>query len=243
MLEQEQKRKIKIVVCDDEPAMLVRLKKLIEETVREDWETELYCAESPQQLLPSLDHVQLAVLDIQLPEQTGIELARRILQKSPDCRIIFVSGYVRYVSDVYDVPHFCMILKDQLDVQLPKFLLRAAKQLTTDESEKLTISSNGVNQSVDTKMVYYMERRGHITYVRLRSGHWLKTREKLADVVKKDTEGSLCRCHISYAVNLQWVANMGKDDFTMLDGEHIPISRSNKQIVKDAYYHYLKEIF
>ena len=243
MLEQYQKQKLKIVICDDEPAMLQKLQDLTQRTFQNGEDTEIICADSPQLLIPLHGAVQIAVLDIQLPEQTGIELARRILQKSPNCRIIFVSGYVRYVSDVYDVPHFCMILKDQLDVQLPKFLLRAAKQLTTDESEKLTISSNGVNQSVDTKMVYYMERQGHITHVRLRNGHWLKTREKLADVVKKDTEGSLCRCHISYAVNLQWVANMGKDDFTMLDGEHIPISRSNKQNVKDAYYHYLKEIF
>lgn len=233
--------KIKILICDDEPAILQRLKDLTEDTFQDGWDADIICTDSPLQLMSLAEEVSIAVLDIQLPEQTGIDLAAQVLQKNPDCRIIFVSGYVLYVSDVYDVPHFCMVLKEQMNVQLPKFLLRAAQQIIREETNTLTVCANGSSQSVDTKMAYYLERRGHTTYIKLRNGNLLKTREKLGDVVRKSTDGSLCRCHISYAVNLRWVSSMGRSDFTMQDGEHIPISRSNKQPARDAYFSYLKE--
>lgn len=235
-------QKLKILICDDEPVILQKLKALTEDTFQDGWEADIICTDSPQQLMSLAADVSIAVLDIQLPEQTGIDLAAQILQKNPDCRIIFVSGYVRYVSDVYDVPHFCMVLKEQMDVQLPKFLLRVAQQITKWEAETLTLCSNGSSQTIDMKLVYYLERRGHTTYMKLRNGQYLKTREKLGDIVGKATNGSLCRCHISYAVNLQWIRSMGKSDFTMQGGERIPISRSNKQLARDAYFRYLREM-
>lgn len=235
-------QKLKILICDDEPLILQKLKTLTEDTLQEQWNVEIVCVDSPQSAMELTEEISIAVLDIQLPEQTGIELASQILRKNPDCRIIFVSGYVRYVSDVYDVPHFCMVLKEQMDVQLPKFLLRAAQQITRRELNTLTLTSKGFTQTIDTKLIYYLERRGHTTYIKLRNGEHLTTREKLGDVVRNALDGSLCRCHISYAVNLQWIRSMGKSDFTMQGGERIPISRSNKQLARDAYFRYLREI-
>lgn len=235
-------QKLKILICDDEPVILQKLKTLTEDTFWDGWKTDIICTDSPQQLMSLAEDVSIAVLDIHLPEKTGIELASQILRKNPDCRIIFVSGYIRYVSDVYDVPHFCMVLKEQMDVQLPKFLLRAAQQITRKELNTLTLSSKGSVQTIDTKLIYYLERRGHTTYIKLKNGEHLKTREKLGEVVRNAMDGSLCRCHISYAVNLQWIRSMGKSDFTMQGGERIPISRSNKQLARDAYFRYLREM-
>ena len=62
------------------------------------------------QIRPKLN---IAVLVIQMPEENGIELSRKIQERNPACSIIFV-------SDVYEVPHLCMVLKEQLAVQLPK---------------------------------------------------------------------------------------------------------------------------
>lgn len=241
MLEQLEKRILKIAICDDEPMMLEQLRTLTEQTLADFWELEITCYSSAQQLLEQLDHVMVAILDIQLPEQNGIELAKAITLQNPECHIIFVSGYVQYVSDVYEVSHFCMVLKDQMSMQLPKYLLRAADKLITQNAKQLTIKSKGLEQKVDWSLVRFLERRGHITYINLKNGEKLQTREKLDDLLKRASNRNICRCHISYAVNLQWVANMSNREFSLHDGEKIPISRTNKHAVREAFFRYLKE--
>lgn len=241
MPERINNRKLKIAICDDDPIMLAQLRTLTEQTLAGLWELEFACSSSAEQLLEQLDQVSIAVLDIQLPGQNGIELAKAITLRNPECHIIFVTGYIQYVSDVYEVPHFCMVLKDQMSIQLSKYLHRAADSLCTQKAKQLTIKSKGLEQKIDWSLVRFLERRGHITYINLKNGEELQTREKLDDLLKRAFNRNICRCHISYAVNLQWVAHMNDHEFSLHNGEKIPISRANKHAVKESFFRYLKE--
>lgn len=238
-METERKPKLKIAICDDEASSLERLRKLTEETLGETWALSILCTDSPEQMLEEAEQVQIALLDIQLSEENGIELSRRIMERNPECCIIFVSGYIQFVSDVYEVPHLCMVLKDQLAVQLPKYLLRAA-YASGVQGMQLELKINGTDQTMDLEMVSFLERRGHITYINLKNGQQIQTREKLEEILKRIISPQICRCHISYAANLQWVESMREKEFVMHDGVIVPISRVNKQLVRKQYFEYLK---
>jgi len=82
-----------IIIADDEPVLANGLQKLI------DWE-ELGCnivgtayngAETLELLLAT--EPDIAVLDICMPEMTGIELIKRINKDHLKTRVIFISGY------------------------------------------------------------------------------------------------------------------------------------------------------
>lgn len=55
--------------------------------------------------------VHLALLDINLPDVDGIQLAERIKEKSPDTAIIFLTGYAQYAVDAFAIHAFGYILK------------------------------------------------------------------------------------------------------------------------------------
>ena len=171
--------KLKIAICDDNPLLLEKLRMVVEQTLSEQWDLEITWDTSPQGLLEKKSEFQIVVLDIQLPEGNGIAFAQKIIAQNPDCRIIFVSGFIRYVSDVYDVPHLGMVLKDQLREQLPKFLLRAAEEASALSEQTLTVNFKGEPQRLCISNIYFMERKGHITLIRLKSGQQVQSREKL----------------------------------------------------------------
>ena len=79
-----------ILIVDDEPANL-----LVLETVLEDPGYRLVRAQSADQALRALmaDEFAVMVLDIQLPDMNGIELARAVRERYPGIKIILASGY------------------------------------------------------------------------------------------------------------------------------------------------------
>ena len=45
----------------------------------------------------------------------GIELANELNSTLPECRIIYLTGYLDYAPDVYTTEHVWFVLKDRID--------------------------------------------------------------------------------------------------------------------------------
>lgn len=227
---------LRIAICDDDPHMLTQLQDLTQTTLTDRWQLDIACYSEYHQMLADAGGFHIVLLDIQLADGNGIDLARKIAEVNPECHILFVSGYVCYVSDVYDVPHLCLVLKDQLQLQLPRFLRRAAEETVRRKDSVLTVKVNGESIRLNIAQIRFLEQRGHITYINLVNAQQLQVREKLAELSQTP---ELLRCHVSYAVNLRWVECMLDRDFLMHGGERVPISRANAKNAKAAFYRYL----
>ncbi len=241
MPKQTKKGNLRIAVCDDDPLMLERLRILTGQTLSPEWELTLVCETSPRRILEECGSFQIVILDIRLAECSGIDVARTLAAENPRCRLIFVTGFPQYISDVYDVPHMCLILKDQLDRHLPRFLLRAAKEAAAQAVQTLTVRIKWEMQELPICDVRFLERRAHTTFIHLRSGRCVQTREKLDTLLSRTPAWQLCRCHISFVVNLQWVESIQGRDFVMRGGGTVPISRANMRAAKAAFFRHLRE--
>ena len=85
-----------------------------------------------ENLLDSIseDHYlpDVAVLDIQMDEMDGIELAMRLNRSVPECQIIFLTGYISYATRAYDAEHVFYVLKTETDSRLGTALNKAAEK-------------------------------------------------------------------------------------------------------------------
>lgn len=238
-MNKEKQMILNIGICDDDPVMLEQLSDLCTAVLNTDFQLNILKAVSPGELLRADFPLQIALLDVQLIEATGIDLAREILLQNSSCQIIFVSGYLSSVSQVYDVPHLCFVLKDQLQEHLPRFLLRAAQIASEESGNTLLVRSGKQTEALAVSEISVFERRGHWTYITLLDGRNVKTRQKLGDLLLSINNECFCRCHISYAVNLQHVKSIDGRIFRMSTAQQIPISRTYEKNAMAAFFCYL----
>jgi DNA-binding response OmpR family regulator len=88
----------RILIIDDEPDILMMLKKMLE---RAGYEVDLAVnGESGMQLF-NAQSADLVITDIIMPEKEGLEIIREMKQIKPDLKIIAISGGGRISADSY----------------------------------------------------------------------------------------------------------------------------------------------
>ena len=104
---------MRILVCDDDAAFAGQLAEKIEAIVKPQMpRSAVNCATDAAQLraLP-LAKYDLAFLDIDMGPLNGVDLARRLHELRPDMLLIFVTNYVEYSLQGYEVQAFRYLLQ------------------------------------------------------------------------------------------------------------------------------------
>lgn len=80
--------------------------------------------------------IDILVSDVNMPYMSGLELARAALERTPDLRVIFVSGYQEfsYVQQALSLKAYNYVLKPMDDSELISTLLKVKQDL--DEANK-----------------------------------------------------------------------------------------------------------
>jgi DNA-binding LytR/AlgR family response regulator len=229
---------IKILLCDDNPVVLAELRRITEEEFAGIPHTIFATADPDAERLRETEF-QIAVLDVMQPKISGIALAQLLISATRQCQIIFVSGYVDCVTDVYTVPHLSLILKDRLRELLPQQLRRAVAELRRMEKALLIVSAHGTIFQIRQSSVCYVERLGHASHIICVDGRDVTVPDKLDSMEQQLNPVDFCRCHVSYLINFQNVAAYQRKQFTMQNGTIVPVSRINSDRVHGKYMEFL----
>lgn len=114
----------------------------------------------------------ILLLDIQMQQMNGIELARRLRSIGWKTILIFITAYADYVFDAFDVGAFHYLVKPVSDKKLTEVIQKAVAQLrqenqkrqekqvpdnvNTDE-QRILVKSGGVHTSVKISDIIYAE--------------------------------------------------------------------------------------
>lgn len=82
--------------------------------------------------------------------------------------------------------------------------------------------------------ILYFERRKRITVIVTTIGV-CETWDKLDSIQQSISSDEFVRCHASYLVRLSAVRSLEENDFRMIDGSLVPISRGYIKNVKDKF--------
>lgn len=95
---------LKIIAVDDESAALNKLHKAI---TKVDEEYDIHCFDDPQDALLYIRDYNyrpdIAFLDIEMYELSGIEVAKELKEITPYTKVIFVTAYSQYALDAFSV--------------------------------------------------------------------------------------------------------------------------------------------
>lgn len=120
---------LRVIVVDDERLALKKMEKLLTAGQSEDViKIKLSGVfQDPFQAIEfiSRETVDLAFLDVQMPEIDGFELAERLQQIQPNIRIIFVTAYQEYAIKAFEMNALDYLMKPVHGARLVTTLKRA----------------------------------------------------------------------------------------------------------------------
>lgn len=88
LLETFSRSRVQVLVVDDAPELLEGIAAALEAQG-----LDVVVAHTAREALAQRGLPAVAVLDIRLPDQSGLEVARRLAARDPSLRVLFVSGY------------------------------------------------------------------------------------------------------------------------------------------------------
>lgn len=199
---------------------------------------EIDCVSPKARISPSVwkdcDY-DLAVMDISDAETRDAMLAYsiEIRRQTPKLKVIFVSEDANDALNIFDFNPDYFIVKSQLENRLAN----AVKYLFSFEGskeDKLVVSSGSVKYVIPEHMILYFEHYQHNTKIVCKDKE-INCSEKLGDILQRLNRNSFIRCHCSFIVNLDEVAELRSSQLVICNGDKIPCSRANQKAVKNAF--------
>lgn len=193
--------------------------------------------ENGEELLHSGKEYDLYLLDVLMPGISGLETAARLGEGSH--AVIFITSSLEAAVDGYSVNAAGFILKPVTGDHFETTMARVAAQRFSALSAAICVIHNRVAVRLKLERIAWFENRLHRVFVTLVGGEALSIHQKLSELSEELlTYPQFLRCHQSYLVNLEQVANLTDSCFHMKDGHIIPISRNFYKQSKNAYYHH-----
>lgn len=223
----------KCMIVDDEPIAIRVLESHLDKVP--DVEVVATCTDA----LAAIEelhqqHVDLVLLDIHMPELTGIDFVRA-LDEPP--RFIFTTAHREYAVEGFELDAVDYLLKP---IGLPR-LLRALEKyrrmrktgITADEAveERATLNVRVDRRTVklDVRNIIYIESVSD--YVKIHTGDdRLMTKMRISDLAEKLSPHGFLRIHRSYVVPMERIDSFTKREVRVAR-ETLPISRTYRQQV------------
>lgn len=236
---------IRVILCDDDPIFLERIRSEIREALKSmktDAIIHMFDAAEniPDTLLTSCD---LYFLDIDFSQKsyTGIDIAKKIRRASQDSIIIFLTNYIEYAPEGYEVQAFRYVLKSEVHRKLKQYLREAIDKLLADK-ETIQISISGEPVTLYLEDILYIESQAHTAVIytqKMKSSstkvHEYKLYASLTGLEQQLSNRGFLRIQKSFLVNMRRIKQYKCNEATLDNGILLPVSEKTYAEQKKKY--------
>lgn len=196
---------MKILIVDDEDLALSRLKRMLNSLGYEDI-TE---ADNPTDALELVkeERFDLALLDINIPGSSGLELGYELRYHQDDLSIIFQTAYDEHALKAFDIGAVGYLVKPFSIEQLESTIERV--KIKDQQSSELRIMSKAGDNYYLLKPdeIYYIQADLSEVMIRSLKGFSYYA-QKISDLEKKLDKHDFVRIHRSYLININKIKEM-----------------------------------
>jgi DNA-binding LytR/AlgR family response regulator len=194
---------MKCLIVDDNKIARMALKQLVSQV--QSLELVAECSDA-MEAISSLNsnHVDLLLLDIEMPEMTGLELLKKLGNKRP--LIIFTTAKKDYAVEAFELNVVDYLVKP---ITLPRFMQAIDKAAEARESDReevkveeqgfVFVKDNGVLKRISIDDILYLEAMGD--YVKVHTSQKFHVvHATLKSIEEKLPASKFVRVHRSYIV-------------------------------------------
>lgn len=234
---------IRITICDDNRLFSDELRSSIRHILdSKNIEAEIHVFNSaeqiPEDLLSSCD---IFFLDIDFANQqyNGIDIAKKIRQVRQNSVIVFVTNFIEYAPEGYEVQAFRYLLKSEVSAKLEKCLMQAMDKLQL-EQKSIQINTAGETRSIPLSDILYIESQAHVAVIYVHRGDAkppkaYKFYSSLSSLEEQLVIHGFLRIQKSYLVNMRHLQKYQCTQAVLDNGQVLPVSEKSYAEQKQKY--------
>ena len=210
---------IRILIADDDAGMRIVMRKLVEKTENYELVGE---ATDGKQLIEMYDalHPEVVLLDVEMPEMTGVECARAIQDRDPKTIHIFATAHEEYMASAFEVYAFDYLVKpfrveramktfERIQQRLrapvnPENMAPAPMRRSDGPGRMLLKHRDGVS-FLDISAIAMVMRENRSTVIVMENGAKYVVSDALGEFEQRLPGDIFFRTHKSYIVNLNLI--------------------------------------
>ena len=209
-------QKVVIGICDDDKKWLQTCKKTLTEFADLiHIELEIRTFLTAKELLEYKDVPLDAVfLDIELGRQNGISVAKKLNETRPNCRIIYMTNYLHYATEIYNTEHIWFVVKKNFRDKIGEIINRILHDVE-DKNSRLVLKTlkNEILSIIPSDICYLEKEKRGTKIVTVWDEYHVK--ERLSDIFPQLSELEFSQCHNSCVVNFRHVKELQKDVYIL----------------------------
>lgn len=232
---------MRIAICDDNIQELAFISNIVEAFKAEHCPSLTYeVFNSPFSLLDKVIEKQfdLLLLDVVMPQMSGIKLATKVRSYDNQVPIIFLTTSPEFAVDSYRVQ-----AKDYLLKPIDKNLLyQVLLEQTNNPIDFIFIKTLDCVMRVPVSDIVYIEVIARKLSIHLIDGTIIYPTGNLSDFEEQlQPYPNFYKPYRSYLLNLHHVCKLDKDGFYTISKDTIPIPKGNFSKAKNDYMNFLME--
>ena len=234
---------IKIAFCDDEMEVLHQMNELLDRYRVERNEDITYAAfQSPFELLTEIEkgiRPDILFLDVVMPGQNGMDVAKEIRQYDTNMKIIFLTSSPEFAVESYSVGAYFYQLKPIWEESFFRLMDAVLAECEKKKKNSLILRSKDGITRIDLQQLEYCEVLGRKLLFHLENGAVLEGAGSLDDLVGQLMQYSnFFRPHRSFLVNMEYIQNISSRSIKMVNDAEIPIPHGKCSEIKNTYMEY-----
>lgn len=234
---------IKIAFCDDDMEVLHQMNELLDRYRVERNEDITYVAfQSPFELLTEIEkgiRPDILFLDVVMPGQNGMDVAKEIRQYDTNMKIIFLTSSPEFAVESYSVGAYFYQLKPIWEESFFRLMDAVLAECEKKKKNSLILRSKDGITRIDLQQLEYCEVLGRKLLFHLENGAVLESAGSLDDLAGQLMQHSnFFRPHRSFLVNMEYIQNISSRSIKMVNDAEIPIPHGKCSEIKNTYMEY-----
>lgn len=230
----------KIAICDDQQSELNELSTLVELwSAHTKNKVNIVTFPSAESFL--FDYAEhkdydLLLLDVEMKEMTGIDLAKQIRKENKRVEIVFITSHFEFAGEGYEVDALHYLIKPIKQEKLFSVLNKAVEKLAV-EPLSVVITCEGETVKLFEDEVLYVESFLH--YISIYTAEQEYKIKKNLSAFAEEVSDCFYRVHRSYLVNLRAVVRISRTNVTLKGNVELPLARGKYDEINEAYIRYM----
>lgn len=219
-------------ICDDSPEAV----KITEQKAKKVFNdrniaSELFTYTNSSEFLFDFDNterrIDLLILDIEMPKVSGLEVATKIKKSHKNCRIIFLTSYLNYAVDGYELEIFRFVPKAEIETRLEHTISDAVNLIDFESHRCYLVQKHDFCEKIPYKDILYIKKSVKNSVIVLEGCEPVTVRKPLSVVFEELASEDFIYIDRSCIANMANVRKIDRYWWICRNGEKIQISHSS----------------